>query len=100
MHMQVFKKGALYSADCHKCGLTHYTHEWLHVDHNYRRDAMQSGTLRCDECGAPMDPDTFIDCGKQYAARYAAPGYLDHTDALYGRNLRKLKRELRDLYGE
>ena len=93
MKMQIFKKGALYSADCAKCGATNYTHEWAHADHNERRDAMQAGTLGCDECGHAVNPETFTECGRQYAGWYSAPGYLDCTYLHYGRNLRELSRD-------
>jgi NAD-dependent SIR2 family protein deacetylase len=101
-HMQLFiyQKGALYAADCSKCGMTMYTHEWTTDDHNDRRDAMQAGTARCDGCGSAIDKDTFVDCGKQYAGRYSAPGYMDCTDWSYGRNKRTLEHELRDMYGD
>lgn len=100
MEMQIFKKGALYSADCEKCGCTQYTHEWFHSDHNERRDAMENGTLRCDECSGHIDAETFGYCGRQYAGWYSMPGYLDHTDVSYGKNLRELRRELREMYGD
>lgn len=101
MDMQVFHKGALYSADCRRCGHTNFTHEWFHVDHNERRDAMQSGTLLCDECATgTVDPDTFGSRGQQYAGWYSASGYMDCTDVHYGKNLRELKRELRLYYGD
>lgn len=100
MQLQVFEKGALYSADCQRCGQTQYSHEWFHGDNNDRRDAMQAGTLGCDECGASVDPATFRDCGRQYAARYSAPGYLDCTDVHYGKNIKMLKREVREMYGD
>lgn len=101
MEMQIFKKGALYSAQCAKCGTDQYSHEWAHVDNNERRDAMQDGTLRCEDCcTGVVDPETFQYRGRQYAGWYSAPGYLDCTDLLYGRNLRELRRELRDYYGE
>ena len=99
MEMQIFKKGALYSVECARCGATSYTHEWFNDDHNERRDAMVKGSLSCDECSGKVDPNTFHFCGRQYAGWYSMPGYLDHTDAHYGRNLRVLKSELRDLYG-
>lgn len=101
MEFQMTQKGATYSADCRKCGCTLFTHEWAYVDHNERRDAMQDGTLRCDQCcTGTTDPDTFHDCGRQYAARYSMPGYLDCTDWAFGRNKRLLAREVRDMYGE
>lgn len=101
MQMQIYRKGRVYSADCAKCGQTHYIHEWTTDDFNNDRDAMQDGTAHCPEhCGGKIDPDTFHDCGRQYAGMYSAPGYMDRTDMSYGRNLRKLKRELRAMYGE
>jgi len=99
MELQTLKKGALYSCDCAKCGATLYSHEWADIDNNSRRDAMQSGTLQCDCCSiGRADPETFHNCGRQYACRYSAPGYLDCTDWSYGKNRRKLEREVRDLY--
>lgn len=100
MQLELTAKGALYSAECATCGATLYTHEWAHVDHNERRDAMQSGTLRCDECcTGRADPETFSKAPRAtYAGRYSAPGYLDCTEWNYGANRRALVRELRDLY--
>lgn len=102
MKLQVTQKGALYSADCNYCGATLYVHEWATWDNNEGRDALQAGTLRCDQCAhGTADPETFLDHGrKHYAARYSAPGYLDCTDWHYGTNRRALIREVRDLYGE
>ena len=94
MQMQIFKKGALYAADCAKCGTTIYSHEWAIGDNNELRDALQNGTAECPDCGGHADPSTFIDCGKQYAGWYSAPGYLDCTSMHYGKNLRNLKREI------
>lgn len=98
MQMMIYRKGRTYAADCGKCGTTHYIHEWTTDDFNNDRDAMQSGEARCPECSGKIDPDTFMDCGKQYAGRYSAPGYLDCTSWSYGKNRRKLERELRDMY--
>lgn len=100
MKMQIFKKGALYSADCNRCGSTMFTHEWFNDDHNDRRDAMQAGTLQCNDCSGHADADTFHYCGRQYAGWYSMPGYLDCTDVHYDKNLRRLKSELRDFYGD
>lgn len=79
-----------------------FSHEWAHMDHNERRDAMEAGALRCDECvTGRANPETFGKCkGKHYAGRYSAPGYMDCTDWSYGTNKRDLIRELRDMYGE
>ena len=62
---------------------------------------MQEGTLRCDQCAiGRADPATFHDCGKQYAGRYSASGYLDCTPWEFDTNKRRLERTLRDLYAE
>lgn len=101
MQMQIYRKGQVYSCDCAKCGATHYAHEWATWDFNEERDAMQDGTMRCPEnCGGRMDPETFMDCGRQYAGRYSAPGYMDCTGLSFSPNKRTLARELREMYGE
>jgi hypothetical protein len=41
-----------------------------------------------------------MDCGKQYAGRYSANGYMDCTDWHYDANKRRLERELRSMYGD
>ena len=99
MELELTNKGALYCADCAKCGATLYAHEWAHAYNNDDRDALQAGTYRCDQCGGFADPETFASCGRQYAARYSAPGYMDCTEWTFGRNKRQLIREVRDLYG-
>lgn len=100
MELEILIKGKTYSCDCAKCGCTMFTHEWAYPDHNERRDAMQAGTLRCDECATGhADPDTFASLGDQYAARYTMPGFLDCTPWSFGTNKRALIREVRDLYG-
>lgn len=96
--LQVTQKGALYSGDCRKCGQTHFVHEWATWSNNEERAAMQAGALRCADCSGMIDPETFRYCGRQYAARYSAPGYLDCTDWFFGANRRKLVREVRDFY--
>ncbi len=101
MELYIYQKGALYSADCAKCGCTNYTHEWVNDDHNERRDAMENGTLACDECAiGTVDADTFMSLGRQYAGRYSADGYMDCTHWHYGKNKRELERELKDMYGD
>ena len=100
MKLETTKKGALYCADCAKCGTTMYSHEWASWSNNDDRDALQDGTAQCPDCGGNADPETFMDCGRQYASRYSAPGYMDCTDWSFGKNLRKLEREVRDMYGE
>ena len=100
MQLQITKKGALYTAECSRCSATMYTHEWATWEHNERRDAMEAGTLRCEECGGTANPETFgLMPGRYYAARYSMPGYLDCTEWDYGRNRRALVRQLRDMYG-
>lgn len=101
MQLQIYQKGALYSADCRKCGATMFTHEWATDDHNERRDAMVQGTLRCDQCGTgTVDPETFCKSPRpQYAGRYSAPGYLDATEWTYDANKRRLTKTLNDMYG-
>lgn len=100
MQMFIYDKGRTYSADCAKCGMAHTIHEWITDDFNGERDAMREGALQCRECGGRMNPDTFMDTGRQYAGRYSAPGYMDCTDWSFDRNKRRLARELRDMYGE
>lgn len=100
MDLYIYDKGALYSADCARCGSTMYTHEWINDDHNERRDAMQAGTCRCDECSGRADPDTFMSLGRQYAGRYSANGYVDCTSWHYSKNKRELAKELREYYGD
>jgi NAD-dependent SIR2 family protein deacetylase len=100
MELQIYRKGALYSADCSKCGATNYTHEWITDDHNGRRDAMEQGAAVCTECGGSTDPKTFHACGRQYAGRFSAPGYLDCTEWLFDANKRSLERTLREIYGD
>lgn len=100
MEIEIIRKGATYSCECAKCGATLFTHEWAFPDHNERRDAMENGTLRCDQCSGRADPETFTKDRDQYAGRYSAPGYLDCTDWSFDTNKRRLERELRDMYGE
>ena len=100
MQMQIYRKGQVYTADCSRCGQTHHSHEWTTDDFNNDRDAMQSGEARCPECNGKLDPDSFTNCGKQYAGMYSAPGYMDRTDTHYSPNKKTLARELRDMYGE
>lgn len=100
MELELTDKGTLYACDCAKCGATMYSHEWAHMDHNERRDAMEAGTLRCDECvTGRADAETFRKVPrKHYAGRYSAPGYLDCTDWSYDTNRKRLTRELREMY--
>lgn len=100
MELRLFNKGALYSCVCARCDETLYTHEWFHIDHNQRRDAMEAGTLGCDECftGRPA-ADTFQREPDSYAGWYSADGYWDHTPIQYDTNRRRLERELRARYG-
>lgn len=101
MELELIRKGQTYTSDCDTCGSSMFTHEWVHDDHNERRDAMEAGTLRCDECArGKADPQTFMALGKRWAGRYSASGYLDCTDWFYDSNKRRLTRDLRELYGE
>lgn len=99
MQLQIFRKGATYTADCAKCGTTLYSHEWFHVDHNERRDAMRDGTLQCDHCSTGRaDPETFQELRPHYAGWYSAPGFMDCTEPMFDTNRRRLERDLRDIY--
>lgn len=98
MELELIRKGSLYSCDCAKCGRTLYAHEWIDDAFNDIRDAMTSGTLHCFDCSGRADASTFTYCGKQYAGRYSASGYLDSTPWEYDTNKRRLVRELRSLY--
>ena len=98
MELEMTRKGALYTCDCAKCGQTMYAHEWASNDPNGDRDAMQAGTLRCTECSGCADSETFCSAGGHYAARYSMPGYMDCTEWSYGKNSRKLARDVRDFY--
>lgn len=101
MQIELTRKGALYAADCRKCGASLYAHEWAHWNNNEARDMLRDGTYACDQCATgTADPETFTECGRQYAARYSMPGYLDCTDWSFGPNRRVLLREIRDMYGE
>ena len=99
MILELTAKGATYTAECERCGTTNYAHEWADYDPNERRDAMQAGTLPCDECGHFTDPTTFTACGPHYAGRYTMPGYLDCTEWEFGTNRRQLIATLRSMYG-
>lgn len=100
MTMHVYDKGATYTCDCAKCGATMWAHEWADLDFNDRRVGMQAGTLRCDECSGHADPETFRKLRDHYAGRYSADGYMDCTSWSYDTNRRRLKRDLRDMYGD
>ena len=96
MEMQIYRKGRLASCACGHCGVTHYWHEW--ADGGQAEDLK---SVRCDECGRPLDPETYWESPKrnQYAGRYSMPGYLDCTPCEYDTNRRRLERTLRELYG-
>jgi hypothetical protein len=98
MELELISKGSLYSCECGTCGRTMLTHEWAHSDFNEVRDGMMSGKLRCWDCGHAVDRSTFSYCGKQYAGRYSAPGYMDCTDWEFDTNKRRLERSLRAMY--
>jgi hypothetical protein len=98
MQLQITQKGRLYVCDCSKCGQTLFSHEWATWDNNNTRDAMQDGTMPCSDCSGRADPETFHDCGMQYAGRYSAPGYLDCTEWNFDTNKARLIKTLRDMY--
>jgi hypothetical protein len=104
MKLEIIKKGRLYGADCTRCGLTHYVHEWATDDFNNQLDYLQNGAsghfqaAACLECSAPLGDVLYL--GRQYAGRFSAPGYLDCTEWHYSRNKKTLARELRDMYGD
>ena len=101
MTLETTPAGALYMVGCRKCGATLVTHEWTHDDHNERRDAMENGTLRCDDCGGRADAETFSAAlDPQYAARYSASGYMDCTDWSYGADRLALEEEVNEMYGD
>ncbi len=102
LKIEVTQKGTLVIAECGRCGYFIDAHEVASWDFDQARDAMQDGTARCPECAiGKADATTFRDLGRQwYAGRYSVNGYLDCTDWNYGKNLRKLERELRDMYGD
>lgn len=100
MKPEITQKGSLYSCECNKCGATLYTHEWADYDHNERRDAMEDGTLRCDDCSGHADPETFGQMsGSFHAARLSASGFLDCTGWTYGKDKEALLQELEEMYG-
>lgn len=95
---QITAEGALYSVECYRCGATNYSHEWAHDDHNERRDAMENGQHRCDECGSICDGSTFTPREHCVAGRYAhydeCAYAKDGTPWLYGSNDEEVSREL------
>lgn len=97
MKMQITRKGRLATIECAKCGQTIYWHEW--VSDGQAEDLKD---WACPECGRKADTETYWESRSRnwYAGRYSAPGYLDCTEWNYSKNLRKLKAELRDYYGE
>lgn len=97
MEMYITRKGRLASCDCSKCGATNYWHEW--ASDGSAADLKEG---RCVDCDGPLDAETYWESRSRnyYAGRYSAAGYLDCTDWNYGKNRRKLERELRDMYGD
>lgn len=97
MSMYIYDKAPTYTAECEGCGATLYAHP----DTGCSEDDLRSGAAQCDQCvDGHADPETVRYAGKLYAGRYSANGYMDCTDWHYGSNLRELKKELRDIYGE
>lgn len=96
MEMQITKKGRLATIECARCRQTATWHEW--ADEGQAEDLKDRN---CQDCGGMMDKETFWYSPSRnwYAGRYSMPGYLDCTEWHYGKNLRKLEKELRDFYG-
>ena len=97
MDLHIYQKGRLASCECERCGTTAYWHEWTS---DGQAEDLKTG--RCPECGGALDPETYWESRSRnwYAGRYSANGYLDCTDYQYGKNARKLAKELRDMYGD
>lgn len=97
MECEIYPKGALYACDCQNCGSTTYWHEWVSEGSSDELHAE-----RCAECFKQLsnDPKDVTYCGRQYAGRYSAPGYLDCTEWQYSPNKKTLKQELDSIYGE
>ena len=97
MRAFIYNKGRLASCDCSRCGRTNYWHEWTS---DGQAEDLKTG--HCEDCGYALDSETYWESPSRnyYAGRYSAPGYMDCTDWHYGKNLRQLKRELRDFYGD
>lgn len=95
--IEITTKGALYSAECAKCGSTNYTHERVHDDHNERRDGLQTGHVRCTECwSGRTTPTTFIDHGRKwYAGRVAG---MESATWEYDTNKARLAQLLRAMH--
>ena len=97
MEMFIYDKAPLYCAPCDKCSADIYAHESTGTS----LEELQLGTAECGQCASGhANPEVISYEGKQYAGRYSASGYTDCTDWYYGANLRELKRELRDAYGD
>ena len=97
MEMYIYDKAPTYTADCDTCGAT----IWAHPDTGVSVAELRSGHAECPQCASGhANPDTVTFAGTLYAGRYSANGYMDCTDWHYGSNLRELKKELRDIYGE
>lgn len=96
MDIYIYNKAPTYAADCGKCGASIYAHP----DTGCTEQELRDGTAECGQCTGHADPVTVSYCGKLYAGRYSANGYMDCTDWSYDANLRNLKRELRAMYGD
>ena len=97
MDLQTTDKATLCSVDCSKCGQAIYSHEFS-TEEEFS-DETTAAQYLCPECGGTSDPKTFANLGEQYACRYSAPGYMDCTPWSYGKNVRKLQQEVRELFG-
>jgi hypothetical protein len=95
MILETIKKGTIYSADCQKCGVTNFWHEWL-------SDVSSEDFTKtqCEHCYGVIGGEPFKHPRKEYACRYTEPGYLDCTPWEYDSNRRRLEKMVRDIYGE
>jgi hypothetical protein len=92
MEMQILSKAETVTFDCAKCGHTKYFHP--------ETMPFALDEMKCSQCvSGDFDVTTRTSVGKMYAGRYSAAGYMDCTDWSYNANLRKLEKELRDMYG-
>lgn len=76
----VTQPGALYSVECDTCGATLYSHEWCNGDHNARRDGMEAGWWRCDECGGRANPETFSQIPGRFYALVLEDGSVEYGE--------------------
>ena len=101
MNLYMADKGALWTADCERCGSSLFLHEHVH-GLAAMPDAEVCANWKCDNCVVGFADESSVAKvpRPQYAGRYSAPGYMDCTDWHYGSNYRELCRELEELYGD